>query len=128
MKKVGSQELLTQKELIREIADDIGYHYYEVDDVLKGLRSAITKALAEGKVIRLTNLFTLKTMKNEPRAYRNPRNGELIHSDGSIALRCKPTIHLNDVINGRKPAVFTEDSEDDYDSMVELGLDDLTED
>lgn len=111
MKEVGSRQVVTQSKLIKKIAKETNYLQYEVEDILDGLRTVITKELAEGNVVRLNNLFSLKTMKNEPRAFRPPSTGELTYSEGSIAVRCKPMGYLLDVVNGRKPAEIPYDDE-----------------
>lgn len=59
---------VTSKEFIKKIADNCGYHQYEVADMLYGLYAAMYNEICEGNSIEFERLFVLevKDTKEKP--------------------------------------------------------------
>lgn len=115
---------ITQKQLIRAVADDCDYLVYEVQDVLEGLRRVITAALAEGKEVRLEHLFTVSPKVNNPRPYLNPYSGVTEVSSGSVTCSVKISQYLKDYLNG-KHSGETDGEKEVQDKVVSEGNPDV---
>jgi nucleoid DNA-binding protein len=65
---VQNKKRVTSKEFVKKIADKVGYHQYEVADMLQGLYATIYEEIVEGNSIEFERLFVLnvKDTKNKP--------------------------------------------------------------
>ncbi|MGC9140491.1 HU family DNA-binding protein, partial [Athalassotoga sp.] len=65
-------------ELIDKVAEETGYHKKEIKDVVEGVLTSITKALADGEKVQLVGFGTFEVVKRSAREGRNPQTGKKI--------------------------------------------------
>ncbi|BBJ27739.1 MAG: HU family DNA-binding protein [Athalassotoga sp.] len=69
---------MNKKELIDKVAEETGYHKKEIKDVVEGVLTSITKALADGEKVQLVGFGTFEVVKRSAREGRNPQTGKKI--------------------------------------------------
>ena len=79
---------MTKSELIREVADNLGFTKKDVKAVLENLEETVYTHMKDDKV-SLFNGLTLSSVYKEPREGRNPRTGEPIAIDGKYVPRAR---------------------------------------
>jgi nucleoid DNA-binding protein len=72
----GKENNVTKRELVIEIAEQLGYTQNEVADVVQMTLDTITECLAEGHRLEIRNFGVFEVKQRDARMGRNPRTGQ----------------------------------------------------
>lgn len=70
------------------------------DRIVRGVFAMISKALSEGKDVRIQDFGSFETYKAEARNGRNPQTGEVIEIPASTRVRFSAAKALKSAVNG----------------------------
>jgi integration host factor beta subunit len=76
MCKRGRERSVTKRELVAQVAENLGLTQGEVADVVQTMLDTISKSLAEGNRLEIRNFGVFEVKERRSRLGRNPRTGE----------------------------------------------------
>ena len=85
---------MNKKELINEIASQIGLTKVEAKRLLETVLTVTNGALKSGDVVRLVGFGTFSIKQRKARKGRNPQTGETIHIKAKKVVKFKPSANL----------------------------------
>lgn len=91
--------ILTQSELVKQVAAETKLSPNDVESVVKALLDAITATLKKGDEMRFTGFGTFSVKAVAERTGRNPRTGETIQIKASNKVAFKTGKALSDALN-----------------------------
>ena len=81
---------VTKRELVFEVAQQLGYTQKEVATVVQGMLDTVIESLAEGERLELRNFGVFEVKRREPRTCRNPRTGETVEIGEQKVVAFRP--------------------------------------
>ena len=66
--------MLTKKEFVSKVAEELGVKRYEAEAVINVVFAAVAAAVKEGKSVRIPDIGTLKMVEREEREFRVPND------------------------------------------------------
>lgn len=81
---------VTKRELVFEVAQQLGYTQKEVATVVQGMLDTVIESLAEGERLELRNFGVFEVKRREPRTCRNPRTGETVEIGEQKVVTFRP--------------------------------------
>lgn len=76
MQSVYSDNMISQKELIRDISDYTGYKQSDIKEVLDGYETCIMHYVAQGEEVKLFTGLSLRGVQKDAMMVRNPVTDE----------------------------------------------------
>lgn len=90
---------MTQTELTKEIATELGKTQKEVDEFIKALAGKVHEKVSAGEKVVIKDLVTITTKVVAAHTARNPKTGEAVEVAEKIAPVVKAVTALKDVVN-----------------------------
>lgn len=81
---------MTKKEIVKQIADQVGLTQVETKQVVQRTFEAIINAIATEQRIELRNFGVFEVKERAPRKARNPRTGEPVDVPAKKVVVFKP--------------------------------------
>lgn len=103
---------MTKKEIVKEIADQIGLTQLKTKEIVQKTFDAIVDTLVETGRIELRNFGVFEVKQRAARKARNPRTGERVDVPPKNVVTFKPGKRMEELVrNMTNVAVFTEEDE-----------------
>jgi integration host factor beta subunit len=97
---------LTKRELVIEVAEQLGFTQNEVASIVQTTLDTITQSLAKGQRLELRNFGVFDVKTRDPRVGRNPRTGEEVQIEAKRVPGFKPGKALKEYVQTGR---FTEE-------------------
>jgi len=81
---------MTKKEIVRQIADKLGFTQLKTKKIVQSTFDAIIETLLSEKRIELRNFGVFEVRERRARKARNPRTGERVFVPGRMVVSFKP--------------------------------------
>ena len=81
---------MTKRELVIDVAEQLGYTQNEVSTVIQAALESITDTLCEGNRLEIRNFGVFEVKVRDARVGRNPRTGEAVPIDEKRVAVFKP--------------------------------------
>jgi nucleoid DNA-binding protein len=88
---------VTKRELVIEVAEQLGFTQNEVASVVQSTLDAITESLAKGQRLEIRNFGVFETRSRESRTGRNPRTGQEVPIQRKRVATFKPGKALREI-------------------------------
>ncbi len=88
---------MTKRELVIEVAEQLGFTQNEVASVVQSTLDAITESLAKGQRLEIRNFGVFETRSRESRTGRNPRTGQEVPIQRKRVATFKPGKALREI-------------------------------
>ena len=86
---------MTKRELVIQVAEQLGYTQNEVANVVQATLDAIADSLAQGHRIEVRNFGVFEVKTRDARIGRNPRTGEQVPiSEKRVATKWRASSHV----------------------------------
>ena len=95
---------MTKKEMARAIAEEVGIHQTQAQEVVQRVFDRITETLVREGRLELRNFGVFEVKKRKPRKARNPRTGEKVMVPARMVVTFKPGREMEERV-GRLKAV-----------------------
>src|SRR6201995_5154394 len=96
-------EIVTKKEIVKKISEDIGLTQLKTKDIVQRTLDAIIQTLvAEGR-IELRNFGVFEVKRRAPRKARNPRTGDKVHVPPKNVVTFKPGKEMEELVRKMNP-------------------------
>ncbi|MDI6794763.1 MAG: HU family DNA-binding protein [bacterium] len=89
---------MTKRDLVVQIAEQVGLTQSQVKRVVEGVLDGITGALAEGGKVELRDFGIFKVKARKGRMGRNPRSGEEVPIEAKNVATFKPGKALKEAV------------------------------
>jgi DNA-binding protein HU-beta len=96
---VKSHRAVGKTELVSEVADAAGLSRVQASKAVDGVVEAISAALADGEIVRVTGFGTFSVTRRKALTGRNPRTGKPIAIAEAVTPRFKAGKQLRDAVN-----------------------------
>jgi integration host factor subunit beta len=83
-------ELVTKKEIVKTISEEIGLTQLKTKEIVQKTFDAIVETLVEEKRIELRNFGVFEVKKRAARKARNPRTGDKVYVPAKYVVTFKP--------------------------------------
>ena len=80
---------MNKKELITSIAEKSELTKKDSELFLKAFVDSVVEALENGEKVQITGFGTFETVERSARDYRNPKTGEVVKKEATIAPKLK---------------------------------------
>lgn len=91
-------DLLKKEELVAAVAEETNLTKADVTRVLAALQDNITKAVIEGKQVKLPGFLAFESRLNAARTMRNPSTGEPIQVAEKKVVKVRPLTAFADTV------------------------------
>jgi len=91
-------DLLKKEELVAAIAEETNLTKADVTRVLASLQENITKAVVDGKQVKLPGFLAFEARTNAARTMRNPSTGEPIQVAEKKVVKVRPLTAFADTV------------------------------
>ena len=91
--------MVTRKDLVKEIAPEVGLPKGVVDQVIRHLESAIIQELSVGGDVVLGEVGKFSVAHREARVARNPLTGKEVEVPAKLVVKFKPSKKLREEVN-----------------------------
>ena len=81
----GEKKIMNKKELITSIAEKSELTKKDSELALKAFIDSVVEALENGEKVQITGFGTFETVERSARDYRNPKTGEVVKKEATIA-------------------------------------------
>ena len=81
---------MTKKEIVQYIAEKVGVHRIQAQEIVQSVFDGITETLVQEGRIELRNFGVFEVKKRKPRNGRNPRTGENVKVPARMVVTFKP--------------------------------------
>src|SRR5215469_3685011 len=94
----GEIAIVTKKEIVKKISEDIGLTQLKTKDIVQRTLDAIIQTLvAEGR-IELRNFGVFEVKQRAPRKARNPRTGDKVYVPSKNVVTFKPGKEMEELV------------------------------
>lgn len=87
---IRETQVVTKKEIVKEISDEIGLTQLRTKEIVQKTFDAIVKTLIEERRIELRNFGVFEVKKRAARKARNPRTGDKVFVPEKYVVTFKP--------------------------------------
>jgi nucleoid DNA-binding protein len=95
--------IVTKKEIVKKISEDIGLTQLKTKDIVQRTLDAIIHTLvAEGR-IELRNFGVFEVKRRAPRKARNPRTGDKVYVPSKNVVTFKPGKEMEELVRKMNP-------------------------
>jgi DNA-binding protein HU-beta/integration host factor subunit beta len=93
---------VTKKEIVKQIADDIGLTQLQTKDIVQKTFDAIVDTLIRETRIELRNFGVFEVKRRKARKARNPRTGERVDVEPKNVVTFKPGKEMEERVRNMK--------------------------
>lgn len=94
---------MTRDDLIRDMVDKQGHVSYKIMcQAVKHLQSTMMLSLQQGSRIEIRGFGSFCARKRQARLVRNPKTGEIVHSNAKATVHFKPGKELKERLNSEE--------------------------
>ncbi len=111
--------IVTKKEIVKKISDDIGLTQLKTKDIVQRTLDAIIQTLVTEGRIELRNFGVFEVKQRAPRKARNPRTGDKVYVPSKNVVTFKPGKEMEELVRKMNPEnlpLLEEDPDADLDS------------
>ncbi|MBI4832274.1 MAG: integration host factor subunit beta [Candidatus Lindowbacteria bacterium] len=94
---------MTKRELVIEVARQLGFTQNDVGRVVQTAFDAITESLAQGKRLEIRNFGVFEVKTRDARIGRNPRTGEEVPIPEKRVATFKPGKLIKEKVENSRP-------------------------
>ena len=85
----GEKKIMNKKELITSISEKSLLTKKDSELFLKAFVDSVVEALENGEKVQITGFGTFETVERSARDYRNPKTGEVVKKEATVAPKLK---------------------------------------
>jgi integration host factor subunit beta len=104
--------IVTKKEIVKKISEDIGLTQLKTKDIVQRTLDAIILTLVEEGRIELRNFGVFEVKRRAPRKARNPRTGDKVFVPSKNVVTFKPGKEMEELVRKMDPARLPMEDED----------------
>ncbi len=99
----GGVRIVTKKEIVRKISEDIGLTQLKTKDIVQRTLDAIIHTLVTEGRIELRNFGVFEVKRRAPRKARNPRTGDKVFVPSKNVVTFKPGKEMEELVRKMNP-------------------------
>jgi nucleoid DNA-binding protein len=95
--------IVTKKEIVKKISEDIGLTQLKTKDIVQRTLDAIIHTLVSEGRIELRNFGVFEVKRRAPRKARNPRSGAAVYVPSKNVVTFKPGKEMEELVRKMNP-------------------------
>jgi nucleoid DNA-binding protein len=116
--------IVTKKEIVKKISEDIGLTQLKTKDIVQRTLDAIIHTLVSEGRIELRNFGVFEVKRRAPRKARNPRTGDKVYVPSKNVVTFKPGKEMEELVRKMNPENLpllddASDADDEADGSAE---------